>query len=310
MPIELNTGKLSSAYVDAGTGQAVAAGQPAASQGILGGNSVEVSNAPATDLEKLVANLKNEEQQQRANMAQRRIAILLTVLSAMSNRITEQQRNALVQIGTLNGQIDDLEKSIEDNEKLKEAAEKDAESVSGQIDVEERAVKDAEDLLANLKAELEALQAKLDTATGSDAALLEAKIDTVEKAIERAVKDGEAHRKQVEKLKQQKSEDDAKARQYGNDIDALRQQTDACQALINECEKAIGALTLSEVAAAVRAAAGEVNTAPEKADSTAEQQKAEAKAIANDPLAAIREALDRMDADIMRTIEENQVLKV
>ena len=42
----------------------------------------------------------------------------------------------------------------------------------------------------------------------------------------------------------------------------------------------------------------------------ADREKEEAKAIANDPLRAIRAALDRMDADIRKTIEDNRTLLV
>ena len=58
----------------------------------------------------------------------------------------------------------------------------------------------------------------------------------------------------------------------------------------------------------MRSAANEAD-APEPRETNAQREKAEKKAEANDPAAAIREALDKIDAQIMKTIEENLEIK-
>lgn len=232
---------------------------------ILGGAAVTVTSGASTDLEKLVARLKSENEETRQSVAQRRIAILLTVLGAMADRVTETQKNNFVKIEALNGEIDDTEK-----------------------------------LIAGLDKELAA--AKLRSAE------MQAKIDALEKAVERAVEDGKEHNKQVEKLKEQKAREDDKIRDIMNAIASAKAKIAGLEKQVAECVEAIGAATMSEVAAAVKAAAGNV-PAPEETESQADVDKKERKAEASNPVNVIRDALDRLDADIRKTIEENQVVK-
>lgn len=232
---------------------------------ILGGAAVKVTSGASTDLEKLVARLKSESNETRQSVAQRRIAILLTVLGAMADRVTEAQKNNLVKIESLNGLIEDTEKLIE------------------------------------------GLVAEKSTAEMRSAAL-QAKIDELEKAIERAVKDGEEHNKQVEELKEQKKQEDEKIRDITNAIASAQAKIANLNDQVAACVDAIGAATMSEVAAAVKAAAGNV-PAPEETESHADLEKKERKAEASNPVNVIRDALDRLDADIRKTIEENQVVK-
>jgi chromosome segregation ATPase len=232
---------------------------------ILGGDAVKVTSGAMTDLEKLVARLKTESEETRQSVAQRRIAILLTVLGAMADRVTETQKNNFVKIEALSGEIDDLEKLID-----------------------------------GLNKELSA--AKLRSVE------MQAKIEALDKAVERAVEEGKEHNKKVEELKEQKERDDAKIRDIVNAIASAKAKIAGLKNQIAECADAIGAATMSEVAAAVKAAAGNV-PAPEETESQADAEKKERKAEANNPVNVIRDALDRLDADIRKTIEENQVVK-
>jgi chromosome segregation ATPase len=204
----------------------------------------------------------------------------------------------------------------------------------------------------NNLAQLEVLQAQLDELTDllnadvsakadadAKAAALEAQIAALENAVANAIKDGEAHRKQVEELKKTRAADDAElkaaetalarseaalaAAQAGldkaraslaatkersaelqGDIAKLKSQIAAVDAKISECAAAIGDKALASIAASLRTTAADA--APETHETNADREKEEAKAVENDPLRVIRESLDRMDEAVRRTIEENR----
>ena len=204
----------------------------------------------------------------------------------------------------------------------------------------------------NNLAQLEVLQAQLDELTDllnadvsakadadAKAAALEAQIAALENAVANAIKDGEAHRKQVEELRKTRAADDAElkaaetalarseaalaAAQTGldkaraslaatkersaelqGDIAKLKSQIAAVDAKISECAAAIGDKALASLAASLRTTAADA--APETHETNADREKEEAKTVENDPLRVIRESLDRMDEAVRRTIEENR----
>lgn len=275
-----------------------AAARQAAAAPVLGGPGVRVSVA-GSSLDKLVAKVKGESEDARLATAKRRIAIVLTVLSALNVKVTESQKSNLAQIEALQGQLDELAKLL---------AEK-------------------EDGLS---------------ASGAKAAALEAQIEALKNAVENAIKDGAAHRKQVEELKKTRSADDAELKKaeaalardeaalaaaQANlakaraDLDTAKKDVAADKKEIGEikskiaglekkvadCVAAVGDTTLAALAAGLRTDAPEVEPVRE---TEADREKEEAKAIANDPLRVIHEALDRMDADIRKTIEDNRTLLV
>ena len=93
MAIELNTGKVATQIA----GETRLAEGQVATDGaklgpILDGASVTVTSGAMTDLEKLVARLKNESDDAKMSVTQRRIAVLQTVLDTMADRITEKER--------------------------------------------------------------------------------------------------------------------------------------------------------------------------------------------------------------------------
>ena len=266
---------------------------------VLDGPGVRVSVA-GSQLDKLVAKVKGESEDARLATAKRRIAIVLTVLSALNVKITESQKNNLAQIEALQSQIDELSK-----------------------------------LLSGKDGSLTADQARV--------AALEAQIEGLKKAVANAIKEGEEHRKQVEELKKTRAADDAELKkaeaalakaevaiaaaqtnlakaQKGldsakqaveadkKDIAAVKAQVEGLEKKVAECVAAVGDKTLAALAAGLRVEAPEVE--PTEHETNADREKEETKAIANDPLRAIRAALDRMDADIRKTIEDNRTLLV
>ena len=71
---------------------------------VLGGANVTVTSGAMSDLEKLVAQLKNATDATKLSVAQTRISVLSTVLDSMKDRVTEKEREAFVQLEMLNGE--------------------------------------------------------------------------------------------------------------------------------------------------------------------------------------------------------------
>lgn len=269
---------------------------------LLGGQSVTVTTAPTSDLEKLVARLKNENENVKTSLAQRRLASVLDAYTARYGALTEEQTKILEEIAANNAD------------------------------------------LATLTEELKALLNDK-TAADAQALLMQAKIEQLEKAIEQAVKDGKAHRENIEKLKEQIAEDqdneDLKAElakeeaalatseaalaQAQTDLasaqaaaGALSAKIEALAGSIETKRSAISALEDSNAALAAKLdpqtitnllasfSAQDVSVEAERNVSAAEEEKTEQKAIANDPANVLREAMDKMDEAILQTIDENR----
>lgn len=224
---------------------------------ILGGQSVKVTDGAMTDLEKLVARLKNESETTRQSVAQRRISILSTVLDSMADKITAAERENILKIEELNGEKGELEKE-----------------------------------LAALK---------------NDQTVIQALIDSLDKQIEQAVKDGADHREQVAKLKEQRAEQQAKLDGINESIKSLTSKIAGIDVKIAECTKAIATSTLNEVAAALKAASGDAKPEAEKNETQAERDKAEAKSAAYDIALHISAALDKIDGQIRAALDEAQM---
>ena len=266
---------------------------------VLDGPSVSVS-VTGSQLDKLVAKIKGESEDARLDTAKRRIAIVLIALQTLNIQMTESQKNALAQLEVLQGQLDSL-----------------SDLLNG---------KTSEESAAKLRA-----------------AELQAKIDELTKAVENAIEEGKEHRKQVAELKRTREADDAellaaeealadaedaaaaaqksldKARSdldvaksniesIQKDIADLKSQISGTEKKISECVAAVGDKALASLAAAL--SSGDSSEAPEIHETNADREKEEEKKIATDPLRVIREALDRMDADIRRTIDDNRSLLV
>ena len=262
---------------------------------VLGGPAVRVS-VTGSQLDKLVAKVKGESDDARADSAKVRIAVILTTLAALNVQITEKQRNGFAQLEVLEAERDQLWRELDG-------------------------------LLAD------------QAAADARSAALEAQTAALENAVENAIRDAEDHRKQVEELKKTRAEDDAElkaaeealasseaalaAAQAGleksradlaaakersaalqGNIAELKSQIAGVEQGISECAAAIGDKALATVAASLRTTAGDA--APGTHESDADRERDEAKEIANDPLRAIRESLDRMDEAVRRTIAENR----
>ena len=174
-------------------------------------------------------------------------------------------------------------------------------------DVQKRQVEEGLKLsekLEGLNQEVKKYADALKEAT-SDAAVLEAKIEQLKKQIEQAVKDGKEHNELVAEMKEARAELDAKRQVIADTqgkINNAKNEISSVQTQLAALVKAVGEN-------AVKTIAGELSklAEPEQAERPAEAKKAEEKEIANDPLAVIREALGKIERDILATIEEQRI---
>jgi len=264
---------------------------------LLGGENVTVTTA-YTDLEKLVARLKNENEDQRASLAQLRLAVVTDVLASLSEEQAEalakasgletELGNAKAESLVVQAEIERLEKAVQQNiedgkihrkqvQELKELREKQAEKLAA---LEAAQPPDAAAISAAKQA-LSATDAAIRIASAK-AAAADASLEKNRASLEGAQALGKKSSERVAGLEKALSE------AYG----ALDQNT------------------VGKLAAALRAAtkAETASEGPEAAESPAEARKRELKAEQADPANAIRDALDRIAGllEDIRTIEENK----
>lgn len=158
--------------------------------------------------------------------------------------------------------------------------------------------------LEQLNQTVEENSAKL-TQAKADVVILEAKIKSLKQQIEQAVKDGKEHNELVAEMKRARSEYDAKQKVIADTTDKIndaKNEISSVQGQISALVKTIGENAVKTIAVELAKLAE-----PEQAERPAEAKKAEEKELENDPLAVIRESLDRIGRDIAATIEEQRI---
>lgn len=272
MAIELNVRGNSNININTATDSAdVQTSGAKSSSKILNGDSLTVLSGAMSDLEKLVALLKSETDDTTMSVTQQRISILQTVLNTMSDRVSESERKSLIEIENLNGQKSDLQTTLKGYESEKAATQ-------GRI------------------------------------AALDVQIAALERAIEQAVRDGEDHREKVAELKKQRDEERAKLDQIETSIKSVNSKISGIDVKIAEYTKTIAQTTLNEVANALRIAASDKEASSsfvnELSDaSNADRVKKDAKEAATDIGNIIRDALNKIDDQMRKTLDEAQVVK-
>lgn len=165
-----------------------------------------------------------------------------------------------------------------------------------------------------LAKKLEELQETLGKQTGDEAEakaaamLLQAKIEQLQKQIEQAVKDGKEHNKLVEEQERARAELKTKEQLIADTQGQIAETKNAISSVkgkISAIVNSIGENTLKAIAKEIADLAD-----PEKADRPAETEKSIEKEARNDPLAAIRDSLDRMERDLLEAIETNRTAMV
>ena len=138
-------------------------------QPILGGENVRVSEAFTGDIQKLLAQVRSEQDEKKLQLAQQRLSAVFGHLCAMSDVSSAQQAQVVeiqMQIETLEAAIEretttveDRKKDLEEKRRLESAAQKDLEDAEKSGD--EKAIAEAKERLAGAQAEVVALDKEI-----------------------------------------------------------------------------------------------------------------------------------------------------
>ena len=144
-----------------------------------------------------------------------------------------------------------------------------------------------------------------ETKTKAEMAILEAKIDQLQKLIDQAVEDGKEHNELVAEQKRVREELAAKEQTVADiqgNIAKTKNEISDVKGKISAIVNSVGENTLKTIANELTTL-----TPQEKAESAEEARKEAEKIAANDPLAAIRDSLDKIERELTDTIQENRI---
>ena len=268
MAIELDTSRIATQTTATATQNDAPATQEAKTTPILGGKNVTVVSGAMTDLEKLVATLKNETGDTKMSVTQRRISVLTTVLDSMKDRITQAERESLIKIEELNGEKSEFETKLADllNDKT---------STKGRI------------------AELDVKIAELESA--------------VERAVQEGADHREGVEKLKEQREREQAKLDridtaiasANSKIAGIDVKIAECTKTIAQTTLNEVANALRAAARDTRSSSLTTE----STAERNADRVEKEKKEEATDIGN----VIRESLDKIDSQIRAVLDEAQM---
>ena len=143
--------------------------------------------------------------------------------------------------------------------------------------------------------------------TKAEMAILEAKIDQLQKLIDQAVEDGKEHNELVAEQKRVREELVAKE----ETMDKIQGNIAKTKNEISDVKGKISAIVNSIGENTLKTIASELTTlTPQEAESAAEARKEAEKLAANDPLNAIRDSLDKIERGLTDTIEANRIATV
>ena len=270
MAIELNTQKLATTVAGdtrLNAGQDVAEGAKLGP--ILDGASLKVTSGAMSDLEKLVAQLKNETDDTKMSVTQRRIAVLQTVLDSMADRITEKERENIIEIEKLNGEKAAESAKIAGLESDKAATEGRIAELDVKIAELENAIKQAVQDGEDHRKQVEELKRQR--------ADEQSKLDRINTAIE-----------------------SANSKIAGIDIKIAECSKSIAETTLNEVANTLRIAENSSFSTS--------STTEASREGDAKQRKAEAKAEATDIGNVISKALDKIDGQILQAIAEAQEL--
>ncbi len=294
------------------------AGAPEQAAPIMGGASLTVTTAPSGDLEKLVARIKNESESTR-------LSLVLSSLTTLNEALTDVQKANLAKLDALDQQLAALNEELESLKESLTAEEANSAVMDAKIKSLEKAVeravqegKEHNEAVQKAKAARDRDQAKLDAlksaSTKDEAAIkaAEANLAASQQALDAAVavQKGDAAKLEAAKssladARSQKAAIDAKINTLKKDIATTENQVASVNSQIADCLSAIGEKALENIAAALKSTADNF-VQSEDAPSAAEQDKAEKKEEATNPLNVIRDALDRLDQAIEQTVNDNR----
>lgn len=315
-PINLDPNLIKAGYNGVDDSKVAAESKQAQLAPILFGSNVLVSYG-ITDIEALVAQLRNEN-------ADTRLSLKLKSLSSIADGLSTQQLQALEKSLALASSVKELEKSQNDLQAGIDRAKAELVTLQMQTESLERQIENARENAKEYnkavqeqqakKAEIDQKIAELEADTASDHAAeiaelrersdaLGASIRTSEDAAaaeNRKIADAtaalEGAKARMATLEKGIAEDTAAIERNKNEIAGLRSQISACFASIDESSLK----TLAKEVAALAPPA-------EEAESPHDVEKREEKAEATDIVAIIRDSLDAIARDILDEVAERRV---
>ena len=288
---------------------------------ILTGASVKVTNGSMTDLEKLVAQIKNETDEKQTGVTKMRISSAMTLLQGMNRKMTEYEANTIEEILELDQESDGYEQELA--ELLSKYGISDGDSASVIMDMlieslekaVEQAVQDGKDhneKAQKAKEQRDADQAKLDELENAEVKD-EAAIAAAKEALEASQAELDAANELV--AGDEKTINAAKSalQEAKNDKSTMTQLQNSISAITGEKKSLMSKLdsTLLKMAAEIMKVHSETsqiksNASTEKPedDDIKEQRQEE-----QDPVVVIRNALKKIDQDILDDLDEQAELK-
>ena len=269
MAIELNINKVATTVAgDAKLSEDQGAAQSKTLGAVLGGENVKVTSGAMSDLEKLVATLKNETDDTKMSVTQRRISVLTTVLDSMKDRITQAERESLIKIEELNGEKSEAETALA-------GLLSDKTSTEGRI------------------AELDVKIAELESA-------IERAVEDGKDHREQEAKLKEQRAQEQEKLDRINTAiESANAKIAGIDVKIAECTKTIAQTTLNEVANALRA--------AARDTSSSSSTVESTDERNADRVEKDRKEAATDIGNVIRESLDKIDSQIRAVLDEAQM---
>ena len=280
---------------------------------LLFGSNVLVSYG-FTDVEALVAQLRNENSDARLSMK-------LKALSSIADGLSSQQLAALEKSLALSDSVKSLEKAVNDLNKEITKSEAELEVLQMQADSLAKQVENAREnqkeynenieKLQKEKAELNDKLSKLEAqGKAEDAAqivALKAEIAGVEKSLRANVDGAAANDRKIADLEKAAGEAGRKMEALSAGIEKNTAEIDAKKNAISDIKGEIAAALGSIDKNVLKTIADEIaKVAPEKPESSREAQKKEEKAEETDIVRVIRDTLDDIASDILDEIAERR----
>ena len=268
MAIELDTTRIAAQTTAAAAQNNAPATQEAKTTPVLGGESLTVTSAVLSDLEKLVARLKTETDDSKMSVTQQRISVLQTVLDSMADRITEKERESLIGIEKLNVEKTKTASELSRLESDKTSTEGRIDALDVEIAALEGAVKRAVQEGADHREQVEKLKKMR--------AEEQKKLDQINTAIE-----------------------SANSKIAGIDVKIAELTQTIAQTTLNEVVNAL------RIAASDKLSPASTTESSDK--SNAERVKEDKKEASTDIGNVIRESLDKIDGQMRDTLDEAQM---
>lgn len=284
-----------------GVPEAPTAATPSA-QPLLTQPSVTVTSAPSSDLEKLVARLQNEHNERKAAVAQQRLASVLDLYAARYGDISEKKAQAVETIAGNAAEIIDKSSDLSDTEQDLSSAQADLvvkEAAIKRLEQEvAQAIKDGETHRENIA------RLKEQIAHDKDNVALKVALLSEQAALEQSQKALDKAQTNLSNAQAEAGALSAKIKGLADKTETLKGEIAALQTANKALIAMLGTPTVKNLLAVFREE--EIGADIDRGPSPFDERKSEEKILANSLAKLLHEAMENMDEDILRDIDENR----